>query len=405
MIRALKQPQLLRLWFGQAFSSIGDEIYRVGLIWLAVGLMGENTGYLAAGQTASLMLLSFVGGRWADQWNPRRTMITVDLIRAFIVLIPVVISFFMPNPLYVLWIMAFSLSALSAFFDPATQGLIPVLAKDPSLMKSTNGLMSTTIRMARMIGPAIVGLLSAFIPMIHFFSIDAFTFCVSAFCIYSLKKYIPETSSAHMPKTDFKTSVMSGFHLARAVPGMDFMYMAKAITAGTWNLVLGIGFPLLVHQITGGDAKYFGLIMASYGVGNFIGALYFGNLDRTNLWRMFFVGQMFLGFGFLAIGFAPTVNWIIIAAAISGFAGPMSDLAFVDTIQQKFNVKDIAKMFRLRMATESSMTLMFTLLSPLLIKLTSVRAIIIMSGSIWLFFGCVGMFYRNKFASPGKVAQ
>ena len=66
MIRALRQPQLLRLWFGQASSSIGDEIYRVGLIWLAVGLMGENTGYLAAGQTASLMLLSFIGGRWAD---------------------------------------------------------------------------------------------------------------------------------------------------------------------------------------------------------------------------------------------------------------------------------------------------------------------------------------------------
>ena len=96
MIRALRKPQILRLWFGQAFSSIGDEIYRVGLIWLAVGVMGANTGYLAAAQTASLMLLSFVGGKWADQWNPRRTMIFVDLLRAVIVLIPVIISFFMP---------------------------------------------------------------------------------------------------------------------------------------------------------------------------------------------------------------------------------------------------------------------------------------------------------------------
>lgn len=405
MIRALRQPQLLRLWFGQAFSSIGDEIYRVGLIWLAVGMMGENTGYLAAGQTASLMLLSFIGGRWADHWNPRRTMISVDLIRACIVLIPVIISFFMPNPLFVLWIMAFALSGLSAFFDPATQGMIPVLAKTPEMMQATNGLMSTTIRMARMIGPAIVGLLSAFIPMIHFFSIDAFTFCVSAYCVYSLKKYIPETAPAKVAKTNFKTSVMGGFNLAKEVPGMDYVYLTKGITSGMWNLVLGIGFPLLVHQVTGGDARYFGLVMASYGVGNFIGALYFGSRPRTNLWRLYFFGQVFLGVGFLAIGIAPSVEWIIIAAAIGGFAGPMNDLAFIDMIQQKFKVTDIAKMFRLRMATESSMTLIFTLMSPMIIKLTSVRTMILMSGTVWVFCGAIGLIWKNKFNNRLRVAN
>lgn len=399
MIRALRKPQLLRLWFGQAFSSVGDEIYRVGLIWLAVGLMGPNTGYLAAGQTASLMLLSFVGGRWADHWNPWKTMISVDLIRAVIVLIPVIISFFMPNPLFVLWIMAFTLSGLSAFFDPATQGLIPILAHDKETMQATNGLMSTTIRMARMIGPAIVGLLSAFIPMIHFFSIDAFTFCVSAYCIYSLKKYIPESVGPKTPKGNMKAAIMSGFHLARQIPGMDTIFLTKAITAGTWNLVLAIGFPLLIHQITGGDARYFGLVMASYGVGNFIGALYFGNKIRKNLLNLYFGGQLFLGLGFLAIGLAPTVNLIIIAAAISGFAGPMNDLAFMDMMQHKFKVNDIAKMFRLRLATESCMTLFFTLISPVLIKSTSVRTVILLGGLVWLICGGIGFFKIKKFRS------
>lgn len=403
MIRALKQPQLLRLWFGQAFSSIGDEIYRVGLIWLAVGIMGENTGYLAAGQTASLMLLSFIGGRWADQWNPRRTMISVDLIRACIVLIPVFVSFFMPNPLYVLWIMAFSLSALSAFFDPAAQGLIPVLAGDAQMMKATNGLMSTTIRMARMIGPAIVGLLSAFIPMIHFFTIDAFTFCVSAYCVYSLKKYIPETSEPKAGKSSFKESVMSGYNLMKVVPGMGYTYLAKCTTAGAWNLVLIIGFPLLVHHITGGDARYFGLVMATYGVGNFIGALYFGNMERVQLWKMFFGGELLLGIGFLLIGIAPTVNWIIIAAAVSGFVAPMNDLAFVDTIQQKFKVSDIAKMHRLRLASESGMTLVYTLMSPMIIKLTSVRALIIMGGFVFIIAGGIGLLFKNRILSKAEI--
>ncbi|MBO9666270.1 MAG: MFS transporter, partial [Bdellovibrio sp.] len=288
MLKALQQPQLKRLWFGQAFSSIGDEIYRVGLTWFAVGLMGANTGYLAAGQTASLMLLSFIGGKWADRWHPLRTMIGVDLIRAAIVVIPVVASFFMQVPMWMLWSMALSLSALSAFFDPATQATIPLLAKDAETMQSTNGLMSTTIRMARMIGPAIVGLLSAFIPMIHFFTIDALTFLVSAMSVRTLKDHVPETPKENVPSVSFSEALHSGFALIRSKPGMTYVFISKALTAGTWNLALMIGFALLVHQVTNGDARMFGLVMASYGVGNFAGALFFGSRPRKRLWFMLF---------------------------------------------------------------------------------------------------------------------
>lgn len=397
MIKALKRPQILRLWFGQAFSSIGDEIYRVGLIWLAIGLMGPNTGYLAAGQTASLMLLSFIGGKWADRWNPRRTMISVDLIRAFIVLCPVAISFFMPLPIAILWVMAFTLAGLSAFFDPATQGLIPLLAGNSETMQSTNGLMSTTIRMARMIGPAIVGLLSAFIPMIHFFTLDALTFCISAYCVYSLKKYLPEIDYSKMPKSNFKMAVTSGFRLARSVPGMSYLFFSKALTAGCWNLVIAIGFPLLAHEVSGRDARYFGIVMASYGIGNFLGALYFGNMERKQLWKMYTCGLLLLGFGFIFIGLAPNVEMIIFAAIFSGFFGPMNDLAFIDMVQQKFPVQDLTKMFRLRLASESTMTLIFTVTSPWLIKQTSVRTAIMIGGGFWIVSSIAGLVLKRKY--------
>ncbi len=403
MIRALRKPQIKILWLGQAFSSLGDEIYRVGLIWLAVGLLGANTGYLAAGQTASLMLLSFIGGKWADQWNPRRTMIVVDLIRTVIVLIPVIVSFFMPVPAIVLWIMAFSVAGLSAFFDPATQGLIPILAETKELMQATNGLMSTTIRMARMIGPSIVGLLSVFIPMVHFFSIDAFTFLISAYCVYTLKKYIPHTDYSKMPKTNFKKSITAGFVMARNAPGMGYVFFSKALTTGVWNLVLTIGFPLLVHDMTGGDATYFGFVMASYGIGNFIGALYFGSMTRVNSWWLYFAGLALLGVGFVGIGIAPNVGLIMLAAAVGGFFGPMNDITFVDMLQQNFPT-EMTKMFRFRMMTEAMSTLFFTLISPWLIKTTSVRTAIVIGGSIWILSGLIGLIFKEKW-HQGRAAN
>jgi len=390
MLKAFKQPQILRLWFGQASSSVGDEIYRVGLTWFAVGLMGANTGYLTAGQTASLMLLSFVGGKWADRWQPFRTLISVDLIRAFIVLIPVAISFFMEVPMAVLWAMAISLSALSAFFDPAVQAVIPELAKDKETMQSTNGLMSTTIRMARMVGPAIVGLLSAFIPMIHFFTIDAITFIVSAFCVYSLKKYLPEIPRVHK-SLGFKDAITASFKEVRKIPGMSYVFFSRAVTAGTWNLALVIGFALLVHEMTNGDAKSFGLVMASYGVGNFAGALFFGNRPRPRSEFLMYSGYMWLGLGFIFIGIAPSIPLVMLAAVMSGFSGPANDLAFIDMAQAKFEVKDLSKIFRLRMALESAATLLCTVFSPWLIKHSSVRTVIVGCGVAWILSGTFGL--------------
>ena len=95
MLKALRVKAIRLLWIGQAFSSIGDEIYRVGLIWIAVGLIGADAGYLNCAQLAALMIMSFVGGKWADHWDPLPTMMRVDAWRFFIVLVPVVYSFTM----------------------------------------------------------------------------------------------------------------------------------------------------------------------------------------------------------------------------------------------------------------------------------------------------------------------
>ncbi|UYL10153.1 MFS transporter [Bdellovibrio sp. SKB1291214] len=398
MIKALKQPQLQRLWVGQAFSSVGDEIYRVGLTWFAVNLMGSNTGYLAAGQTASLMLLSFIGGKWADRWNPHHTMFRVDLIRMVIVLIPVLISFFTEVPLSLLIVMALVLSALSAFFDPATQATIPLLAKDIETLQSTNGLMGTTIRGARMVGPAVVGLLAAVVPMIHFFTIDAITFLISALSVKSLKKYLPEHVPSPKMRIGFTDAVMSGFRLIQGRQGMMYVFISRALTSGAWNLSIIVGFALLIHQVSGGDARMFGLVMASYGVGNLTGALYFGNRSRAGhklLWLMY-VGYLLWGVGIAAVGMAPTVAWITVASIFTGFMGPLNDLAFIDLMQRTFAVSDLTKVFRLRMALESLGTLVFTLASPWLIQISSIRVVMVGCGVVWIVCGGTGLLLKTS---------
>jgi hypothetical protein len=54
MLQALRNRAIALLWGGQAASAIGDEIYRMALIWLAIGLVGTDSGYPAAGHPDSL---------------------------------------------------------------------------------------------------------------------------------------------------------------------------------------------------------------------------------------------------------------------------------------------------------------------------------------------------------------
>jgi DHA3 family macrolide efflux protein-like MFS transporter len=396
MLKALKHSSLRRLWLSQATSSVGDEIYRVGLTWLAVGLIGPDTGYLNAAQAAALMILSFVGGKWADHWDPFKTMVRVDLLRAFIVLSPVVYSFFAPVPFALLCAMALSLSALGAFFDPALQMIMPRFAPDPATLRGANGLMGTTIRMARMIGPLIVGIFALVIPPIHFFSLDSLTFFASALFVTSLRSH-PAAAPAvvtHKHQVSFKDAIFSGFRTIRRKRGMEFIFAAKAVTTGTWALTISLGLALMVQKMAPHEIKAFGLAMGSYGAGNFAGALFFGNRERPHPVRMMFWGYIFLGAGFVWMGLAPGLLWLMVAGAAAGFTGPMNDLTFIDILQDRFTNLEIPKVFRLRMAIETASILFVMLLSPFLFRVMEPGTVVSWCGVIWIVVGALGLAFR-----------
>lgn len=384
---------------GQAFSSIGDEIYRVGLTWLAVGILKTNTGFINAGQMASLMLVSFLGGKWADRLDPLTMMKRVDLIRALLVLIPVLIYYITDLSLPVLILVAFSVSGLNAFFDPAVQATLPIISKDPATLHDTNGLMSTTTRSARLIGPTIVSFLVSIIPMIHFFTIDAITFLFSAFSIHRLSKIINYNPEEYQPKEKptFIKSINKGIDLARQHSEIKFILLAKALTAGSWNLAFNLGFALLVHQKTNGDIKSFGFLIASYGLGNLIGSIIFGNQTRKNSPFNIFFGYFFLGFGFFGIGYFNNFNFILICACYAGFMGPLNDLAFIEHLQSRFNPFELPKIIRLRQSAETLVGLILMLSSPLLFKLIGVSNVICCIGVAWILIGLIGSIHFKDY--------
>jgi DHA3 family macrolide efflux protein-like MFS transporter len=390
LVRALSHRPIFVLWTGEALSAIGDEVYKVALVWLAVKMVGADAGYLAAGQAAAVLLFGLVGGIWADHWDPRRTMLNVDLIRGALVLIPVAWVYFLPLNLPILIFVALSVASLSAFFEPAMQAVIPRLAPGRELMQATNGLMGTTSRLARTVGPAMIGSLTAVIPTIHFFTLDAITFGFSAWAVAKLKKDLPPDFLPNRPRVNPLAAIGAGFALIKGNAPLKYVLYSKAVASGCWNIVLPLGVALLVQKVFPGDVRVYGWILAAYGSGNLAGALVLSNVSMDRPYRTMGLGFALLGAGFIGLTLAPNLPLMMLAVAAAAVGGPMNDLAHIDIIQRSFKPEQLVRVVRFRMAVEFTGITASLALAPTLFRLFDPHLVIALAGAGTLAAGVIG---------------
>ena len=378
MFKALKNRALLLLWGGQALSSIGDEIYRVALTWFAVGLIGPSTGFLSASIFLSVLIMSLFGGHWADRWDHRKTMITVDVLRFFLVLTPVLLNPWIPISMTELWIVTVIVASLGAFFDPAMQGLLPLHAPDTPTLRAATGMMATTIRLARVVGPALIGFLSPFVSQIHFFTLDAMTFLFSALTVYWIGPTPRQHTQFEKPGR-FIESVRAGYQVISGSAGMLYASITKAISAGAWGLAYLLGLAIKVHDMPGSNTQTFGAALAAYGSGNIVSALVLANSPREKPTKILLLGFLWMGSGLVWMGLARSLPELMIAAVYTGAGGPLNDLPFTDVMQNRYSVRQIPTVFRWRIAIETSAYLAFMLIGPALMRGFS---------SSWVMAGC-----------------
>ncbi len=375
MLDGFRNRSLRRLWFGQVGSAVGDELFKIAFIWLAVQVMGSDTGYIASLQLAVGLGVGLFFGKLGDRLRPDHTLIAVDLMRAFLVLIPV--GFFLSglNSYPILVGVTVLMATLGTYFEPALLSSLPILARDPRLLRAGNGLMATTYRIARVFGPLIVSVLSGFIPIHHFFTLDALTFLFSAASIHSLRaeyrRAYQEPASANA-----RMGVFAALREVRKHPDVYRALLVKTLGSGPWGVVYGIGLALLAREIEPYGLGAFGWIMASYGVGNISSALIFGNVHRRHPEPWVYIGFGFIGVSFVLISLSPTLPLICFFAALCAVGGPMNDTPFLELMQERFSHRTMTPIVRLRMIADSLCTLVFTLASPLLFKTFGVRGAI-----------------------------
>ncbi|MFH9760473.1 MFS transporter [Streptomyces anulatus] len=150
-----------RLWAGQTASQLGEHTTLVVLPLFAVLTLDAGAGQLgvlrAVGQ-APILLLSLLAGAWVDRWRARTVMVLTDAARAVALGAAAVAGLLGLLGLPALFVVAFTVGALSVLFDVAYQASLVRMVRRDQLVRGNSALEGSRSA-AQIGGPALGGAL------------------------------------------------------------------------------------------------------------------------------------------------------------------------------------------------------------------------------------------------------
>jgi MFS family permease len=267
---ALAERDFRALYAARALSMLGDGIVPVALAFAVIGVGGSAgaLGIVLAAQAIPRVGLLLVGGVLGDRWNRRNVMLATDLVRFASQATAAVLLVSGEAQLWQLAALAFVHGAGSAFFLPASTGLVPQVVSDERLQEA-NALLSLTGSAFLLVGPVLAGILVATVGAGWAFAADALSFLLSAF--FMLR--IGDLGEVAPASGTFLAQLREGWDEVRTrtwvwVDGL-FSALANAISlAPIW--VLG---PLVAQESLGGAAAW-AAITAAFGAGAIAGGAF-----------------------------------------------------------------------------------------------------------------------------------
>lgn len=339
MLRAVRDPAIGRLWGALALSALADQSFTVVLSWVAVGAFGAAAGYLAVLQGAIAMAVVMGLGHLADRVAPLRLMGVTLLLRAAALGAVVAAWVWAGQP--VGWVLVLAVAVLAAgmaLFRPALQGALPGLARDPTLLAPANALLDTTDRIARLLGPGLLGLVAGLVPLAAVVGLEMAAFVAAAVVVAGLARRFP-VAPARAEREGMATAVARGFAAVRRHRLLFLLLIMTAPMNGAWYAAMFLGTPLIIEAagLTAGGGSglaAFGLVFATYGGANLAATLVVGNMGQPRrpgvviLWGYAVLGAGIVGMGVAALLLPP--DWLLLGlmagAALSGAGAPMMDV-------------------------------------------------------------------------------
>ncbi|MFI5055866.1 MAG: MFS transporter [Actinomycetota bacterium] len=302
---------------GQFVSAIGTWMNFTASGWLVWRLThsGAALGVNSALAFGPMLILGAWGGVLADRFNKRKILITTQSAYALLALVMATLIGTGAIELWMVYVLSVATGLVTAIDNPSRQSFYVEMVGEAELTNAVS-LNSAAFTGARVIGPAIAGIVIAAAGMAWCFGLDSVSYL---FVLGALLAMRPKELHQQRRTTRDRGHMVAGLKYVWSTDDLRRPLIVLAvmfICVFQWQVLL----PLLSELTFNAGAREFGLMSTAAGIGAFIGAITTAHGHRAPGMRRLGLFAGLVGVSMLLVSVAPTLPWAMLAMVPVGFA-------------------------------------------------------------------------------------
>lgn len=263
-------------------SLSGTWVQSVAQQWLVLKLTGSafKLGLVTTIQFTPFLILGLVGGAITDRASKRNLLLLTQVISGLLALLLGVLVQTNRVQYWHVLVIAGMLGTVNAFYTPARQAFVPELVDKDSLLNAV-ALNSAIFNGARVIGPALGGILIAVIGLSLNFFLNAASY-LAVIASLLLIKGRPAVAARY--SENILSNVAEGLRYILEAP-VIYTILALIGVASLFGLNFTTLMPLFAQYVLHAGSEGFGFLMAAMGLGSLCGAISLAFFARRDLAR------------------------------------------------------------------------------------------------------------------------
>ncbi|MGZ4761037.1 MAG: MFS transporter [Ilumatobacteraceae bacterium] len=306
-----------RLFFGgQLISQIGNWLTLIAQALLVLKLTdsGFALGLLAACQFGPVLVLGAWSGLVADRSDKRKLLLIVQTFAMLQSFALAFIAFMHHPPVAAIYLIAVFGGVATAFDNPARRAYVVEMVPEANVQNAVS-LNSALMTSARVVGPALAGLLITTVGYGWTFATDGLSYLA---VILGLVMMRPHENRPHVVAARGKGQVRDGLRYVRTMPEL-FVPLVMMAIVGTFAYNFQTVMPLLVKRTLHGDDRTFTLIYSVISVGSLFGALLSARRTSVSI-RHIVLSCYGFGVAMFLLAITPNVPFTFPIGIFVGFA-------------------------------------------------------------------------------------
>ena len=330
--RALRARNYKLFFTGQSISLIGTWMTRIAMSWLVYRLTGSAVllGVVGFASQIPVFVLGPVAGVWVDRWDRHRTIVITQILAMIQSFALAALTLAHIVTVWELIALALMQGVINAFDMPARQAFVIQMVEQRADVANAIALNSSMVNAARLLGPAIAGVVVAAVGEGYCFLIDGISYIAVIVSLLMMRITVPQV---RQPQRHIAHELMEGWRYAVGSVPIRSILVNLAIV-GSFGMPYTVLMPIFASKILHGGPHTLGFLMASTGVGALAGALLLAlRKSVLGLGRQIVFTTGLFGAALIVFALSHWLWLSLLVLPLAGF-GMMQQMASSNTILQ-----------------------------------------------------------------------